>query len=152
MKLELQNKRRCPSQLWQLNLPLMQLREKRTQLEKVRPLGYRFGIGKSEGSHCCFIAAASIPVGASSATAGSTRSGIRKEGARGTKRVREDDDAHNARRADMKLTVPEILKVLLVDDWEAVTKNHQLVTLPRSPTVREIFAQFEEHIKTTTTR
>ena len=26
----------------------------------------------------------------------------------------------------MKLTVPEQLKVLLVDDWEAVTKNNQV--------------------------
>ncbi|KIK61571.1 hypothetical protein GYMLUDRAFT_42579 [Collybiopsis luxurians FD-317 M1] len=82
---------------------------------------------------------------------GSTRSGVRKEGARGTKRAREDDDGHNARRSEMKLTVPEVLKVLLVDDWEAVTKNHQLVTLPRSPTVHEILKQFEEHVKTTTT-
>jgi hypothetical protein len=29
----------------------------------------------------------------------------------------------------MKLNVPEILKVKLVDDWEAVTKNNQV----RSP-------------------
>ena len=26
----------------------------------------------------------------------------------------------------MKLNVPETLKVLLVDDWEAVTKNNQV--------------------------
>ena len=26
----------------------------------------------------------------------------------------------------MKLNVPEVLKVLLVDDWEAVTKNNQV--------------------------
>lgn len=26
----------------------------------------------------------------------------------------------------MKLNIPEILKVLLVDDWEAVTKNNQV--------------------------
>jgi len=26
----------------------------------------------------------------------------------------------------MKLNVPEILKVLLVDDWEAITKNNQV--------------------------
>ena len=28
----------------------------------------------------------------------------------------------------MKLNVPEQLKVLLVDDWEAVTKNNQVRT------------------------
>lgn len=26
----------------------------------------------------------------------------------------------------MKLNVPEVLKVLLVDDWEAITKNSQV--------------------------
>jgi len=26
----------------------------------------------------------------------------------------------------MKLTVPELLKTILVDDWEAVTKNNQV--------------------------
>ncbi|KAH7903000.1 MRG domain-containing protein [Hygrophoropsis aurantiaca] len=46
----------------------------------------------------------------------------------------------------MKLEVPEVLKVLLVDDWEAVTKNSQLVTLPRSPTVVEILQQFKDYI------
>ena len=65
----------------------------------------------------------------------------------------------------MKLNVPEILKVLLVDDWEAVTKNNQvrpavgvesnkyitavvrqLVTLPRSPTVAEILGDFQEFV------
>ena len=33
----------------------------------------------------------------------------------------------------MKLTVPEPLKVLLVDDWEAVTKNNQVRTPPTPP-------------------
>ncbi|KAJ3874595.1 MRG-domain-containing protein [Lentinula edodes] len=91
------------------------------------------------------------PAGSSASAGGSTRSGIRKEGTRGTKRTREEDDGHNARRAEMKLNVPEVLKVFLVDDWEAVTKNHQLVTLPRSPTVRQILNQFEDHVKSTTT-
>ena len=54
---------------------------------------------------------------------GGTASSRRKDG-RGTKRGRDEDDAN--RRPDMKLNVPEILKVLLVDDWEAVTKNNQV--------------------------
>ncbi|KAF8452114.1 MRG domain-containing protein [Boletus edulis BED1] len=33
----------------------------------------------------------------------------------------------------MKMNVPEVLKVLFVDDWEAITKNNQLVSLPRTP-------------------
>ncbi|EGO23073.1 hypothetical protein SERLADRAFT_471761 [Serpula lacrymans var. lacrymans S7.9] len=68
----------------------------------------------------------------------------RKDGSRGTKRGREEDDS--SKRPDMKLNVPEILKVLLVDDWEAVTKNNQLVSLPRSPTVLEILQEFKDHV------
>ncbi|GJE94035.1 MRG-domain-containing protein [Phanerochaete sordida] len=67
----------------------------------------------------------------------------RKDG-RGVKRGRDDDD--NSKRPDMKLNVPEQLKVLLVDDWEAVTKNNQLVPLPRTPNVVEILKEFEEHV------
>ncbi|KAF7416232.1 Esa1p-associated factor [Pleurotus ostreatus] len=73
---------------------------------------------------------------------GSTR--VRKDGARGTKRGREEDDA--SKKPEIKLNVPEVLKVILVDDWEAVTKNNQLVTLPRSPTVVEVLSQFEAYI------
>lgn len=29
----------------------------------------------------------------------------------------------------MKLTIPEVLKARLVDDWEAVTKNNQVSAL-----------------------
>jgi mortality factor 4-like protein 1 len=55
-----------------------------------------------------------------SGVAGASR---RKEG-RGTKRGRDEDDA--VKKPDMKLNVPEVLKVFLVDDWEAVTKNNQV--------------------------
>lgn len=151
MRLESQSKRRCLSQLWPLNLLLLLLllrARRKTQLEKVRYLPNALQL------HLILcLASTSNPTAASSSAVagGSTRSGIRKEGARGTKRAREDDEVHNSRRADMKLNIPEVLKVLLVDDWEAVTKNHQLVTLPRSPTVRQILSQFEQHVKTTTT-
>ncbi|KAG8943841.1 Esa1p-associated factor [Tulasnella sp. 424] len=58
-----------------------------------------------------------------------------------------DSDAANAKmkKPEMKLEVPDVLKVVLVDDWEAVTKNNQLVPLPRSPTVEEILTEFKEH-------
>jgi len=75
----------------------------------------------------------------------------RKDGGRGTKRGREEvsgvslliipsslcsvpwltyrssssQDEGN-KKPEMKLNVPEILKVKLVDDWEAVTKNNQV--------------------------
>lgn len=63
-------------------------------------------------------------IGASGSAAGANR---RKEG-RGTKRGRDEDDS--MKKPDMKLNVPEILKVLLVDDWEAVTKNNQVRVMP----------------------
>jgi mortality factor 4-like protein 1 len=31
-----------------------------------------------------------------------------------------------SKKPEMKLNVPEVLKVKLVDDWEAVTKNNQV--------------------------
>ena len=46
----------------------------------------------------------------------------------------------------MRLNVPEVLKVMLVDDWEAVTKNNQLVPLPRTPNVVEILEEFRAHV------
>ncbi|KAF8550704.1 MRG-domain-containing protein [Imleria badia] len=72
-----------------------------------------------------------------------TGRGGRKDG-RGTKRSREEDDS--SRKPEMKLNVPEVLKVLLVDDWEAITKNNQLVPLPRTPNVIEILQEFKEYV------
>jgi mortality factor 4-like protein 1 len=60
--------------------------------------------------------------------------GRRKEGGRGTKRGRDDDDG--TRRPEMRLVVPDTLKVLLVDDWEAVTKNNQVRSLLASTKLR----------------
>jgi MRG len=50
------------------------------------------------------------------------------------------------KRHDIKLTVPDSLKALLVDDWENVTKNQQLVPLPRNPTVVQILQKYRESI------
>lgn len=75
----------------------------------------------------------------------STRAGTRKDGTRGTKRAREDDES--SKKPEMKLTVPEVLKMILVDDWEFVTKNNQLVTLPRSPTALEVLKEFAAYVR-----
>ncbi|KAF7329018.1 MRG-domain-containing protein [Mycena venus] len=92
-------------------------------------------------------AAASKEAAAATASA-STRSGTRKEtGTRGTKRGRDDPDG--TRRPEMKLNIPEQIKVKLVDDWETVTKDNKLVTLPRSPTVEELLKEFEAYLKET---
>jgi len=70
--------------------------------------------------------------------------GSRKDGTRGTKRAREEDESN--KKPDMKLNVPEALKMFLVDDWESVTKHNQLVALPRSPTVEEILNEYSNYV------
>lgn len=48
------------------------------------------------------------------------------------------------KRHDIKITIPDNLKALLVDDWENVTKNQQLVPLPRNPSVSQILQKYRE--------
>ena len=58
--------------------------------------------------------------------------GKKSEAGRGTKRGREsvapvlDQEDEWRQRPEIKLTIPASLKVQLVDDWEAVTKNSQV--------------------------
>ncbi|KAJ7475212.1 MRG-domain-containing protein [Mycena galericulata] len=86
--------------------------------------------------------------GAGTSASAMTRSGTRKEtGTRGTKRGRDDPDGN--RRPEMKLNIPEQIKIKLVDDWETVTKENKLVSLPRSPTVDELLKEFEVYLKET---
>lgn len=47
---------------------------------------------------------------------------------------------------EMRLAFPESLKVVLVDDWENVTKSCRLLALPRSPTVAEILHEYRQYI------
>ncbi|KIL58632.1 hypothetical protein M378DRAFT_86233 [Amanita muscaria Koide BX008] len=75
---------------------------------------------------------------------GAPTRGSRKDGTRGTKRAREEDDTN--KKPDMKLNVPEAIKMFLVDDWELVTKHNQLVALPRSPTVEEILNEYAKDV------
>jgi mortality factor 4-like protein 1 len=49
-----------------------------------------------------------------------------------------------AKKPEMKLEIPDTLKVQLVDEWEAVTKSSRLVPLPRTPSVQTILAEFKE--------
>jgi len=76
--------------------------------------------------------------------AASTAGGHGSAATRGTKRTRDEDDS--TRKPDLKLTVPETLKLILVDDWEAITKNNQLLTVPRTPTVQQLLQDFEQHV------
>ncbi|KAF8521138.1 MRG-domain-containing protein [Gautieria morchelliformis] len=75
---------------------------------------------------------------------GEGREGRARKEPRGHKRGRDEDES--TRKPELKLTVPDILKMVLVDDWEAVTKNHQLVTLPRTPNVQELLQEFKEYV------
>lgn len=70
-------------------------------------------------------------------------------------------------RPEIKIPIPDVLKVKLVDDWEYITKNHQvgaapsvgdlgytadsirtqLVTLPRTPNVKEIVEEFKSYVE-----
>ncbi|KAG5460973.1 MAG: MRG-domain-containing protein [Olpidium bornovanus] len=51
------------------------------------------------------------------------------------------------KRVEVKLPIPDALKVRLVDDWEYVTKNQLLVPLPRVPNVVEILKMFAAHAR-----
>ncbi|KAM7208496.1 Esa1p-associated factor [Naviculisporaceae sp. PSN 640] len=55
----------------------------------------------------------------------------------------QEDNFHS--RPSIKLPMPDALKGLLVDDWENVTKNQQLVPLPHPHPVNEIFEKYLEY-------
>jgi len=72
-------------------------------------------------------------------------------GARGTKRnrdaVAEEEEFKN--KPEIKIVIPDMLKVKLVDDWEAITKDSKLVPLPRTPSVATILAEYEASVAST---
>lgn len=45
-------------------------------------------------------------------------------------------------RPSIKLAIPDHIKAILVDDWENVTKNQQLVPLPSAHPVNSILADY----------
>lgn len=57
----------------------------------------------------------------------------------------QEDNFHN--RPAIKLPIPDHVKALLVDDWENVTKNQQLVPLPHVHPVEEILNDYLAHEK-----
>ncbi|KAJ3052223.1 Esa1p-associated factor [Rhizophlyctis rosea] len=66
------------------------------------------------------------------------------------KRVRDsltEPEDEYIRRPEIKIPIPHDLKELMVADWENITKNQQLVSLPRDPTVDKILSDFREHMK-----
>ncbi|KAL5113442.1 Esa1p-associated factor [Pleosporales sp. CAS-2024a] len=67
---------------------------------------------------------------------------------RGQKRLRDNDlekeDNFQAKRA-VRIMMPDRLKSLLVDDWENITKNLQLVQLPSSQPAAVILDSYQEY-------
>ncbi|KAL6238155.1 chromatin modification-related protein eaf3 [Aspergillus navahoensis] len=73
---------------------------------------------------------------------------------RGTKRARDNDvekEEHFYIRPSVRIVMPDNLKSLLVDDWENVTKNQQVVALPAKSSVNQILDDYlkEERPKRT---
>ncbi|KAL1922826.1 uncharacterized protein VTP21DRAFT_9202 [Calcarisporiella thermophila] len=67
---------------------------------------------------------------------------------RGRKRTRDQTtEDENVKRPEIQVAIPESLKIQLVDDWENVTKNQQLVPLPREPCVNKILDLFADSKK-----
>jgi len=70
----------------------------------------------------------------------------KKKGRRG---VREGDDTLDdevsvgSGHGEVKLKISGFLKKQLITDWESVTRQHRLVTLPRPMTVRALLAEYE---------
>ncbi|EEQ84944.1 Esa1p-associated factor [Blastomyces dermatitidis] len=74
--------------------------------------------------------------------------------ARGTKRSRDaeiEKEEHFNARPSIRIVMPDTLKALLVDDWENITKNMQLVPLPAKVPVNKILDTYfeEEKVKRT---
>ncbi|KAL1407517.1 Esa1p-associated factor [Vanrija albida] len=75
-----------------------------------------------------------------------------KKGEGSRKRGRDtglDTEAEFLKRPEVKIIIPDVLKLQLVDDWENVTKNNQLVTLPRKPNVQELLEEYREYVNST---
>jgi len=69
-------------------------------------------------------------------------------GASASKRGRDavGDEEEFLRRPEIKIVIPDALKVQLVDDWENVTKYDQLVPLPKKPNVKDVLKMYRDHV------
>ncbi|ORY53118.1 MRG-domain-containing protein, partial [Rhizoclosmatium globosum] len=83
---------------------------------------------------------------AAAAAGGGSSSGGGEKKEESKKRQREagEKEEEYLKRPEVKIPIPESLKIQLVDDWENVTKNQKLVSLPRTPNVAQILKLFKE--------
>ncbi|KAL7421050.1 Esa1p-associated factor [Cryptotrichosporon argae] len=92
------------------------------------------------------------PAGAESPTPAERRQAKLKKAEGSRKRGRDsiaDTEIDYLKRPEVKIVIPDTLKLQLVDDWENVTKNNQLVTLPRQPNVRELLDEYRQYVLST---
>ena len=55
-----------------------------------------------------------------------------------------ENDENYITRVDVKITIPDDLKQWLIDDWDLITRQKQLVPIPRRRNIKEIL---DEYIK-----
>lgn len=69
-----------------------------------------------------------------------------RKGGRGSKRSRDTVEAEEdfLKRPEVKISLPDELKLQLVDDWENITKKGELVPLPRKPCVKDILEDYKK--------
>lgn len=70
----------------------------------------------------------------------SSRSGKR----RGEMDLEKEEDY--IKRPEINILIPDPLKSLLVDDWEIITKEHQLIQLPVRPSVNDLIKQYKQDV------
>lgn len=87
--------------------------------------------------------------GAESARVSEERSGSATiQGSRGGRRgkdweLEQEDSFHN--KPMINIPIPDHIQAMLVDDWENITKNNQLVPLPHSKPVNKILDDYLAH-------
>lgn len=61
--------------------------------------------------------------------------------------IKEDAIKLKTKKGDVILPMPDRLKYLLVDDWEFVTKDHKVLSIPSKRPVRVILQDYLQYIK-----
>ncbi|GAA5918865.1 hypothetical protein JCM1841_002780 [Sporobolomyces salmonicolor] len=85
---------------------------------------------------------------AASGGAAAMGAALKRDDKRGLKRAREGEgEEEYMRKMEVKIAIPDNLKTQLVDDWEAITKNQQLVPLPRNPSVDVILDEWLKYLQ-----
>lgn len=61
--------------------------------------------------------------------------------------AKNEKEEQYMRNQEIRLDIPDTLKGQLVDDWENVTKNQQLVPLPRQLSINDVLARYKRFKK-----